>query len=832
MQLVQLMIPSEAAHDTVAALGEVGMIQFKDLNTHKSAFQRTYANQVKRCDEMARKLRFLAEQVHKANLPISGRGWDKTITMDELEITLEQLEKETIVLNSNDERLLRTRAELAELQLLLEKAGQFFQSAQVASRSTVVTNLPKASTKDLTAPLLEAEAQGGDSGTKFARLGFIAGLIQTQRMNSFERLLFRATRGNVFLRNVEVGKVQDPATTELQEKSVFVVFFAGERAKAKINKICEAFGANRYPFPEEVSAQRQMHAEVTSRLTELHTTIEAGSFHRQGVLQTVSQNLENWTLLVRKEKAIYHALNKMNIDFTRKVLVAEAWVPSSARTRVSEALRVSSDITQAGQVTSVMQSLPTAHHQPPTYFVTNKFTSCFQTIVDAYGVANYREVNPAVFTIMTFPFLFAVMFGDFGHGILMLLFALFLVLSEKSMGAAKLDDITSMLFGGRYCILLMALFSIYTGALYNEFFSIPMTMLAGPSSFGCFIGDEESPSGPVDLRDCSHAHGEIRLISDPYPFGVDPAWRGTNTELPYLNSLKMKLSILLGVVHMNLGILMSLFNHTYFRDTLSTWCEFVPQVIFLNSLFGYLCFLIVQKWVTGSLVDLYHVLIYMFLKPGEIDNTGFAFQGQGLVQNTLLLLALVSVPWMLLPKPFILKARHEASKAHGGHDEGYQQVQQEEEGAQGAEDHELGGPNEEHGAFEFGEVIVHQMIHTIEFVLGAVSNTASYLRLWALSLAHSQLSSVFYDRVLMAGMQANGEGGLQGAAYAVVLMIAFFVWALATLGVLMVMESLSAFLHALRLHWVEFQNKFYRGTGWQFTPFSFAALAEELTDSS
>ncbi len=87
------------------------------------------------------------------------------------------------------------------------------------------------------------------------------------------------------------------------------------------------------------------------------------------------------------------------------------------------------------------------------------------------------------------------------------------------------------------------------------------------------------------------------------------------------------------------------------------------------------------------------------------------------------------------------------------------------------------------------------MIHTIEFVLGAVSNTASYLRLWALSLAHSQLSSVFFDRVLMAALKSN----MWIAAF-----IGFFIFACATLGVLMVMESLSAFLHALRLHWVEY----------------------------
>ena len=116
-------------------------------------------------------------------------------------------------------------------------------------------------------------------------------------------------------------------------------------------------------------------------------------------------------------------------------------------------------------------------------------------MVDAYGPNSYREVNPAVYTIATFPFLFAVMFGDAGHGVIMLAFALFLVFKEDSLAKkAGSNEIFNIFFGGRYIITLMGFFSIYTGLIYNDIFSKSFNIFGSHWAFREEIFDNETQS--------------------------------------------------------------------------------------------------------------------------------------------------------------------------------------------------------------------------------------------------------------------------------------------------------------------------------------------------
>ncbi|XP_059565852.1 V-type proton ATPase 116 kDa subunit a 3 isoform X2 [Myotis daubentonii] len=603
----------------------------------------------------------------------------------------------------------------------------------------------------------------------------------------------------------------------------FLISYWGEQIGQKIRKITDCFHCHVFPFEEQEEARRGALQQLQQQSQELREVLGETERFLNQVLGRVQRLLPPWQVQIRKMKAVYLALNQCSVSATYKCLIAEAWCATRDLPAVQQALHDSSS--EAG-VSAVVHRIP-CRDMPPTLIRTTRFTASFQAIVDAYGVGRYQEVNPAPYTIITFPFLFAVMFGDVGHGLLMFLFALAMVLAEDrpAIKTAK-NEIWQTFFGGRYLLLLMGLFSVYTGFIYNECFSRATVIF--PS--GWSVAAMANQSGWSDKFLANHPLLSLDpnitgVFLGPYPFGIDPIWSLAVNHLTFLNSFKMKMSVILGVTHMAFGVVLGVFNHIHFGQWHRLVLETLPELVFLLGLFGYLVFMVIYKWLRVSAAGaasapsiLIH-FINMFLFSRSPTNRPL-FPGQEVVQSALVVLALATVPVLLLGTPLFLRWNHHRRLRRAG------QLQDEVKtglldspDARGSDEEKAEHPgDQEEAKFVLSEVFMHQAIHTIEFCLGCISNTASYLRLWALSLAHAQLSEVLWAMVMRIGLGMGREMGV----VALVLVPVFAAFAVLTVAILLVMEGLSAFLHALRLHWVEFQNKFYSGTGYKLNPFTFS----------
>lgn len=408
----------------------------------------------------------------------------------------------------------------------------------------------------------------------------------------------------------------------------------------------------------------------------------------------------------------------------------------------------------------------------------------FQNIVNSYGVPSYKEINPAFFYLYQFPFTFSIMFGDVGHGLINTILSLLMIIFEKKLSNMH-NDMFELIFMGRYIIFFMSLFSILTGFLYNDCFAI---------GFNLFRSNYEWRWNEESQKYIGYFADDVEAKSPVVKYGMDAFWRWGDNSMIFINSYKMKISVIIGIAQMIFGLIMGLINHINSRDVKTILCKWIPKFLFMLGFFGYMVFTIIYKWLQywpegSNPPSLINMLIQVFLSPTSIDKSNQLFNDinkQQSLQFAVFIVSIVCIIWLILAAP-IVDIIH--LKKH---------------------------PNPDTSV---GDIVIQQVIDCIEYVLGCISHTASYLRLWALSLAHSQLAEVFFDQIM--GISMNMSLGNKAETVIIgglSMLVTYAVWFGATIAVLCLMEALSAFLHALRLAWIEFNQKFFAAEGYQFAP--------------
>lgn len=430
----------------------------------------------------------------------------------------------------------------------------------------------------------------------------------------------------------------------VDRKSVYVLLYReGGEMKAKLTRVCDSFSRERFEIPEKAA---EKIIEVAKMAEETKKLVQITKKERKKVLGETVQNIsgsgislllfQKWYL--QKEKLLYTTLNMFKSE--NMLLTGLCWCPS----KKIEGVKQTFASQQAKGIVAKFTKVDNHTLKPPTYIRTNEFTMPFQEIVNTYGTPSYGEVNPAFFTIITFPFLFGIMFGDILHGSILVGFSIFLCLGKDMIQKSK--SIFVHLLRARYLFLLMGIFAVFCGVMYNDFAGLGLMFFK--SCYKTHLNDED----------------EFTVIRDTkcmYPIGNDHYWKFSTKELSFINSYQMKVSVIIAVLQMSLGIFLKLVNSLHFNNMIDVFFEFLPQIIFLLALFGYMDVLIIGKWLTDYSSDtskspsIITCLTDMFLGATKEKLDPVVFKEQQTINLILLAIIIICIPWMLLPKPFLLR---------------------------------------------------------------------------------------------------------------------------------------------------------------------------------
>ena len=455
--------------------------------------------------------------------------------------------------------------------------------------------------------------------------------------------------------------------------------------------------------------------EAETRIKRLEGEIKEKEHEIEEIRRTRFKNLLVMQELVQIEES--KAKAKILFGTSEHVRVIEGWTPKKEIENVIEGI---SEETGGFSVVEVREP-KREDVRVPSLLNNPRIIKPFESVIKMYGHPLYKDIDPTLITAIIFPVLFGLMFPDMGHGSLLLLLGLALMLAFKGLGKSMREM--------GIIIVLCGLCSLVAGALFGEFF--------GFSEYASHL-----------VEDSMGAHIPHFLVFKPLWFEPIP-----NVEFMFV------LTMLIGAMHMGLGLFLNVINHFSNRNIFEAISGFVK----IWCLFGALYFLLV---LFGS--------YFVELKEGNVPV---------LLRNATIfvLLPIISL--------FILKIVSELRHEEGG-------------------EHSHGERKEKRAIMDYLIIFIDGVIDALlENFFRFLANTVSYGRILALALAHAVLIEVF---ILLTFMCLEINIG-----------VAAVVFLLGT-ALVVILEAILAGIQTIRLHFYEWFTKFYDGGGVEFSPFKFS----------
>ena len=149
---------------------------------------------------------------------------------------------------------------------------------------------------------------------------------------------------------------------------------------------------------------------------------------------------------------------------TEKTALISGWVPKSDKDRIIndvKKLDPSSCIEERNA-----EELDISKEEVPVKLKHTKVFKPFELLIGAYGIPRYGTIDPTIFVAISFLLMFGAMFGDMGHGLVLVVISLFLWRSKKE----KVKQAATLIF---YCGISSGIFGVLYGSFFGyEFFSL------------------------------------------------------------------------------------------------------------------------------------------------------------------------------------------------------------------------------------------------------------------------------------------------------------------------------------------------------------------------